>query len=449
MLFRKIESEIEEHFKSGSSKILLIDGARQVGKTFIIRKVGKGLFPNFIEFNMVDDFEHDRLFEKITSVEEFHFRISAIVNEKLGNKEDTLIFFDEIQQYPHLLTLLKSLQQEDRYTYVASGSLLGVTLRTTTSIPMGSIRKIRMFPLDFEEFLLANGFGKDAISVMETRFLNEESMDEEMHDYVMGLFKRYLLVGGLPEAVNAYISTHNIWKVREIHRGTIEYYKADASKYDSDHRLKIARIYDMIPSNLTNKKKRVVAQRIENKRGKTFADYRDEFDYLISEGIALEVKAVSTPVFPLPQISDKNLLKLYLNDVGLLTCILFDTNVNAVLDDHLGINLGSIYENVVASELMAHGHDLFYYDNRNKGEVDFLIDDIATLSTMPLEIKSGKDYAIHSALSNFVGNEDYHVSKACVLSNKREVRSKGKIVHMPIYYIMFFHKSAGVENLMF
>ena len=360
----------------------------------------------------------------------------------MGEAKDTLIFIDEIQAYPHLLTMLKFLRDDNRFTFIASGSLLGVTLSQTTSIPMGSIRKIRMFPLDFEEFLYANGMNEYAVDTLRKKFEVQESLDEPMHRKMMELFKRYLLVGGLPAAVNAYLETKNIQAVREIQREIHDYYAADASKYDTERKMKIRRIYDQIPSNLENKKKRVVAQRIEGKKGSTFSSYEDEFEYLISAGIALNVQAISTPTFPLIESSGKNLLKLYLNDVGILTAILYGNNIRAILDDERSINLGSVYESVVASELIAHGFNLFYYDNRNKGEVDFLIDDYESLSVVPIEVKSGKDYTIHSALNTFVKNDDYHVKKAVVLSNNREITSNGKIIYLPIYDVMFL----GADN---
>jgi len=265
----------------------------------------------------------------------------------------------------------------------------------------------------------------------------------------MDLFRKYLLVGGLPDAVNSYLAEKNIQSVREIQSEIHDYYAADASKYDEQKKLKIRRVYDLIPSNMENKKKRVVAQSIENKKGKTFGDYSDEFEYLISAGIALNVQAISAPVFPLIQSSGKNLLKLYLNDVGILTGILYGNNIRAILDDERSINLGSVYENVVASELIAHGHKLFYYDNRSKGEVDYLIDDYDSLSAVPIEVKSGKDYTVHSALNNFVQNEDYHVKKAFVMTNERTVTQKGKIIYIPIYYIMFFQReTVPLTNVM-
>lgn len=443
MLYRKIEKVIKEHLQSDSQKILLVDGARQVGKTYIIRYVGNKLFENFIEINMVEDSLGDRLFANTKTIEDFYLQVSMLFGDKMKQKENTLIFIDEIQAYPHLLTLLKFLSQDNKFTYIASGSLLGVTLSQTTSIPMGSIRKVRMFPLDFEEFLYANGMNDIVISSMRKKFERLEALDEPMHNKMMDMFRKFLLVGGMPDSVNSYLSEKNIQSVREIQKEIHDYYAADASKYDEENKLKIRRVYDLIPSNMENKKKRVIAQSIENKKGKTFNDYCDEFEYLISAGIALNVQAISNPVFPLIESSGKNLLKLYLNDVGILTGILYGNNIRAVLDDERSINLGSVYETVVASELIAHGYRLFYYDNRNKGEVDYLIDDYESLSAVPIEVKSGKDYTVHSALNAFVQNEDYHIKKAFVVSNERNVMQKGKITYIPIYYIMFFSADSG------
>ena len=439
MLYRKIQPFIESYLKSDSNKVLIIDGARQVGKTFIIRQVGRNLFENYIELNFAEDQNGPRLFEQVRTVQDFYFQVSTIAGDKMGDKKNTLIFLDEIQAYPHLLTMLKFLKQDDRFTYIASGSLLGVTLKKTSSIPIGSIEIKRMFPLDFEEFLLANGFHRSAINMMREKYLSGESLDAAAHERVLDLFKKYLLIGGLPDAVNTFLADTNIVKVRTIHRDIRAFYADDASKYEADNnrKLKIRRIYEMIPSNLENKKKRVVFQNIEDRRGKRFSDYQDEFEYLISAGIVLDVNAISAPVFPLAQSVGKNLLKLYLNDVGLLTDILYGNNIRAILDDEAGINLGSVYESVVAQELAAHGHRLFYYDNRSKGEVDYLIEDYDSLSTVPIEVKSGKDYTVHSALNSFVNNEDYHVKKALVLSNTREVTTRGRITYMPVYNVMF------------
>lgn len=437
MLFRKIEKNIREHLSSSSNKILIVDGARQIGKSYIIRYVGKDMFPNYIEINLLEDSLGPARFANVRTIQDFYFQVSTFAGDKMKNKKDTLIFLDEIQVYPHLLTLLKFLREDDRYTYIASGSILGVTLAETSSIPIGSVSLLHMYPLDFEEFLYANNFNELAIKNLKDKYERKESLDENTHNLVLDLFKKYLLIGGLPDAVNAYIKDFNIFNVRSIQNDIHSFYAADAAKYDKERRLKIRRIYEMIPSTLENRKKRIRIKNIDNIDGKSFSNYQDEFDYLINSGIALETKAVSSPTFPLIESSGKNLLKLYMNDVGILTSILFSNNIDAIMTDQASINLGSVYENVVASELKAHRRNLYYYDNRNNGEVDFLIDDYDTLSVLPIEVKSGKDYMIHRALSRFVANESYNIKKAYVLSNERNVTTDGKITYLPIYYVMF------------
>lgn len=437
MLKRKIQNFIEEHFKSKINKVLVIDGARQIGKSYIIRFVCGNLFKNYIEINLLEDSLGDKLFEHTKNVEDFYLQVSMLAGNKMGTKRETIIFLDEIQAYPHLLTLLKFLQQDGRFTYVASGSLLGVTLAQTTSIPMGSIEVKRMYQLDFEEFLWANNFGEEAINNLRQKFVLRESLPENTHNKVFDLFKKYLISGGLPDVVNTYLETKNVVRVRELQSEIQNYYAIDASKYDSVNRLKIRKIYEMLPSVLENRKKRIVVKNIENKAGKRYSDYEEEFEYLIHSGIALEVRAISNPVFPLIKSSNKNLLKLYLNDVGLLTNVLYKNNIRAIMDNEKSVNLGSVYECVVASELKAHSKNLFYYDNKKRGEFDFFIDNYDTLSVLPIEVKSGKDYSTHRALNSFAANDDYDIQNAVVLSNERKVFTKNKITYLPVYYSMF------------
>lgn len=449
MLYRKIEKYIVSHLQSENNKILIVDGARQIGKSYIIREVGKKLFPNFIELNMETDKVGDRNFADVKTVDDFYLALSAVAGDKMKGKEDTLVFIDEIQAYDHLLTLLKFLREDDKFTYICSGSLLGVTLKTTSSIPLGSIEIKHMYPLDFEEFLIANGVGKLVLDTVRKNFADRASMPDAIHNKLLDLFKKYLLVGGLPDAVNEFLATKNIANIRTIQHEIHHLYGVDAARYEESHnRLKIQRIYGMVPSNLENKKKRVVAKDIEDKKGKRMSDYVEEFDYLISSGITLEVKAISEPSFPLIENSGKNLLKLYMNDVGILTSIFFGTNIKAVLDDVAGINLGSVYETVVAQELKAHGFNLYYYDNKKNGEVDYLIDDMTNLSVLPLEIKSGKDYQVHSALDKFLRIKEYNIHQAFVLSNAQQVEVKDGITYLPIYYIMCIEPEAASDNLL-
>jgi predicted AAA+ superfamily ATPase len=300
--------------------------------------------------------------------------------------------------------------------------------------------------MDFEEFLYANGVGTVVVDAMRESFYNQEGLSETLHSKVMDLFKKYLLVGGLPKAVETFVESRNVVEFRSIQKEAHDLYGVDASKYEEEHdrRLRIRRIFDMIPSNLENKKKRVVIKDIEDKKWKRSNDYLDEFDYLISAGIALEVKAISTPAYPLVENSGKNLLKLYLNDVGILSGIFYRNNIKAVMSDIKSINLGSVYETVVAQELKAHGYNLYYYDNKKNGEVDYLIDDADNLSNIPIEVKSGKDYTVHSALDKFLSNDEYNIKKAYVLSNEQRVYEENGIVYMPIYYVMFLQNVSNV-----
>lgn len=448
MLYRKIGKYIEEHLKSGTDKILVLEGARQIGKSYIIREVGGRLFKNFVELNFVEDDEGSQTFKNVRTTDEFYLNLSMVAGQQLDNAENTLVFIDEIQQYPQYLTMLKFLRQERRYSFIASGSLLGIALHSTTSIPVGSIVRKEMYQLDFEEFLIACGFGEEAINVMRQSYARKQSLSEEIHKKVMELFRRYLLVGGMPDAVNTYLATHNIVKVREIQESIHAMYAEDVSKYEHDNgrTLLIRRIFDMIPSQMENKKKRIVAKNIQDKKGDRFSRYTEEFEYLISSGITLDVHAIANPKYPLKESVQKNLVKLYLNDVGMLTSQLYRNNLRPVLSDERSVNLGSVYENVVAQELKAHGHSLFYYDNRQRGEVDFLVDDYSQLSILPIEVKSGKDYMVHSALTKMLATPDYNIVSGIVVSNERNVKQIGDVLYMPVYYIMFVDSTGTTDG---
>lgn len=439
MLYRKIKSYIEEHLKSNEDKILLIEGARQIGKSYIVRNVGTALYDNYVEINFVADDEGEKVFKNVHTTEEFYLNLSMVAGSRLDRYDNTLVFINEIQHYPQFLTMLKFLREEHRYRFICSGSLLGIALKGTVSVPVGSVIPKKMYQLDFEEFLIANDFGKEAIEYLRKSFEQRRSLAPEVHDKVLGLFKRYLLVGGMPDAVNEYLATHNIVKVREIQEAIIVLYGIDASRYEEEaaRKLYIRRIYDMIPSQMENKKKRIVVKDIQNREGDRFSNYVEEFEYLIHSGIAIASNAISNPKYPLAESQQKNLLKLYMNDVGMLSSRLYQYNVRPVLNDIAGINLGSLYESAVAQELKAHYNKLFYYDNKQKGEVDFLVDDSSTTSVLPVEVKSGKDYMVHSALNNLMAVPDYHIASSIVFSNDREVRTKGNILYLPIYYVMF------------
>ena len=439
MLKRKIEKTINDYFNSERNKILIIDGARQIGKTYIINKLSKQRFTNYIEINLKDDFDGEKLFSSdiVKTTTQFYYRLSSLYGDKLGSKEDTIIFLDEIQVYPHLLSMLKPLNIDNKYTFIVSGSLLGVTLKHTF-IPMGSIDEVKMYPLDFEEFLWASGVGEDIINYARNCYLNLTPVDDVVHNSLLTKFKEYLLCGGLPDAVNEFLINKNIMKMRKVHEMTFNYYSDDASKYDLHNKLKISRIYEMMPSYMENKVKRIQANKINNNKKDTLNKYEDEFDYLLSSGIALGIKAISNPKFPLNESITKNLIKLYYNDVGILTNILYKNNIDAVLYNDKGVNLGSVYETSCACELVAHNHNLYYFDSKKVGEVDFIINDYENLSVLPIEVKSGNNQTEFRALPKLVNpNNGYNINKGFVFGNKNIIQKNNNIVTLPIYMIMF------------
>lgn len=435
MFYRKIEEKINDYYLDKDAKILVIDGARQIGKSFIIRETGKRFFKHFIEINLKNDWEGNRFFENIRTIEDFYLQVSALYGNDLGNVSNTMIFLDEIQSYPHLLTMLKPLKADARYRYICSGSLLGITLQHTF-IPMGSIDEVKMFPMDFEEFLLASNVGKDVISYLRNCFVERIPPAEGIHKTILGLFKRYLLSGGLPDSVKAFVEAKNVYEMRENQTLTYRYYSDDAAKYDKEHSLKIRRIYDYLPSYMKNKVKRIQFNKIEGASKASMGRYQDEFDYLISSGCVLDAKAVSNPVFPLCQSTSKNLIKLYYNDVGLLTNILYKNNIDALLNKDRGVNLGSVYETVCAMELSAHGHELYYFDSKKVGEVDFLLNDYENTSILPIEIKSGNDQNNFRAIPKLV-KEPYNLRQGYIFGNENIIEEKSNLITFPIYMIMF------------
>lgn len=433
MFFRKIEKILDDYYMNQDDNILIITGARQIGKSFIIRETAKKRFQHYIEINLQDDFDGGKIFSQLKSIRDFYFALTSLYGKQLNDVNDTIIFLDEIQVYPNLISMLKPLKADNRYRYIASGSLLGITLKHQF-IPMGSIQEVKMYPMDFEEFLLASDVGKDSIEYVRECYQKREIVSDAVHKIFLRKFREYLICGGLPDVIKEFLND-NIYKTREIQSSIYNYYKDDASKYDAEHNLKIKTIYDFLPSYMENKVKRVKYNQIEGKKER-FEKYQDEFDYLTASGISLAVKAISNPKFPLVESSSKNLIKLYYNDVGILSNILYGHNINAILNQDTCLNLGSVYETACAIELVSHGHILYYFDSKKVGEVDFLINDYDSLSILPIEIKSGNDQNNFRAIPKLV-KEPYNLKKGYIFGNKNIIKVDGNLITFPIYMIMF------------
>lgn len=430
MLYRNISTILEDHLLTHPDKITIVEGPPKVGKTTFIQEIGQRLFKNFI----VLDLAEDRSFQKVSSSNDFYLQLSAVAGDNLHKKEDTLIILDNIQAYPEVISLLKLLQEEKRYTYVCAASYLPDDL-FTEDISQG-IQRLRMHPLNFEEFLFANGLNQFALDSLKKSFLAREPLSESLHEKMLDLFQKYLLVGGFPAAVDSFVKEKNIWHIREIHKEIYKEYLAVADFYDHAFSAKARRIYEMLPDCLNKKKKRIFIKNIEGKVGKTYSDYKREFAFLSGSVLVVPARCLAEPRPPLLLSQKKSLLKLYLNDVGLLSFLFYDKDIRSVLDNKRSVQLGSLYENAVAVELASHGHSLYYYDDRYKGEATFLVEDAKASSFLPIQVRSGKDYSEYSALS-YLCKGEAAAKQGIVLSNDRLFKEKDNICCLPVYYCMF------------
>lgn len=439
MIARKIEQILEEFYEKEEKKALLVTGARQIGKTFSIREFGKR-YSSFVEINFLENKTACSLFEKAENSEDILLRLSMIAEVPLVPGE-TLIFLDEVQECKEIVTAIKFLVEEGSYRYVLSGSLLGVDLKDIRSVPVGYMDIVEMYPLDFEEFAVANGVSERVLRALEDAFTQEKEVDSLIHDKMMELFRLYLIVGGMPAVVTKYLTTNNLQEVVKEQKSILEAYKKDISKYDPENKLYLEDIFELIPSELNSKNKRFILKSL-NENFK-FSRYSNSFVWLKDAGVALPAFCAEEPRCPLLLSKATNLFKLFLSDVGLLAAMYMDNIQIKVLNREKDINFGAIYENAVAQELKAHGFDLYYFNSKKQGELDFLIEQGGEV--LPLEIKSGKDYTKHAALSQVLENEDYQISKAYVFHNGN-VSRKGKVLYAPVYMLMFVKKEQELRN---
>lgn len=433
MINRKIKKRIQEFYKN-DKKALLITGARQVGKTFIIREAGKADFESFIEINFLENRTAQSLFENAKSSSDILLRISAIADQPLIPGK-TLIFFDEVQECKEIVTAIKFLVNEGSYRYILSGSLLGVDLKDIRSAPVGYMDIFEMYPLDFEEFALAIGVSVRVIESLRHAFTKRTPVDAIVHERMMDLFRLYLIVGGMPSVVARYLETNNLQEVALEQRAILALYRQDIAKYDPNNKLYLEDIFALIPSELNCKNKRFILKNL-NENFK-FSRYQNSFLWLKNAGVALPAFCVTEPTVPLMLNKSANLFKLFLSDVGLLASMYMDGIQIKLLNREKDINFGSIYENAAAQELKAHGYDLYYFNSKKQGELDFVIEHAGDV--IPLEIKSGKGYQRHAALDNVMANKDYAIPTAYVFQNEN-VSADGRIVYLPIYMLMFLQK---------
>ena len=439
MLKRKAEKKLDEWLKKDDA--LLILGARQVGKSYLVREWGKAHFKSFIEINLYEKPSWIPVIEEAKGADDLLFRITSLGEGELI-EGDTLIFFDEIQyaKKADLITLSKFLVQKGKYRYIFSGSMLGVSLNeNTTSWPTGYMEEFSMYPLDFEEFLRAVGLGEELFPYLRDCFEKERQVDKQIHESLIDAFYKYLLIGGMPEAVQQFIAYNDMNRVNEVHAKIDDYYKKDITKYAPvEQRVHLETIYKVLPQELNSKSKRFTLGEVG--RGRATSDIQDDFMWLKKAAVAIPTCNVDEPKIPLAIAAKSRLVKLFHCDVGMLSHSLMDTDIQLkLLAKEKSINYGAIFENAIAEEFTAHGfEDLHYYSSKKQGEVDFLVEYKSSL--LPIEVKSGKDYKRHSALNNLLANQNYEIEGAVVFSNAN-IEREGKILYLPIYMAMFFEKN--------
>lgn len=433
MLKRKIDSYLEQFYKR-TNKALLVTGARQTGKSFSIRQYGKTRFENFVEINFIEQPDAAEAMRGAKNSQDIIVRLSLLTNIPLVAGK-TLVFFDEVQECPEIVTAIKFLVDEGSYRYILSGSLLGVELKDLRSEPVGYMDVMDMYPLDMEEFFMAMGISDQVTDSLQQAFEQRQPVDEYVHKKMMELFRLYLIVGGMPAAVQKYIDTRNLQDVMAEQQAIIRLYKRDITKYDKDHKLYIDDIFDMIPSELNAKNKRFILKNLnENMK---FSRYENSFLWLKDAGVALPTYNVEEPVVPLKLSRSRNLFKLFQSDIGLLACQYAEGIQLRIINDEKSIYFGSVFENAVAQELQAHGFELYYFNSKKQGELDFIVEKGG--HTLPIEVKSGKDYQRHNALTGVMSNADYAIPQAIVFCNDN-VSVSGNIVYLPIYMSTYLRK---------
>ena len=403
-------------------------GARQTGKTWLIRdEIEKSGYKKF-EINFIDQPDMVAYLNAEMSAEEFLVKLKMIMPESCRPKE-TIVFFDEIQKCPEIVTKIKFLVDEGSFRYVMSGSLLGVELRGIASVPVGYLTVLRMYPMDFEEFMIANSVSQTTLDMLKEKYVRLEPVDDFIHQRLLAMFFVYLIVGGMPDAVRTYVETKDIREVDKVQHDIIGLYKEDFSQYEQeDRKLRLKAIYDLIPAELNKQNKKFVFTMLD--RELKFDRYENSFLWLKDAGVALPVYNVEEPVIPLLISKSSNVFRLFSSDIGLLTSAYPAATKIELIQKNAEVNNGAHFENAVAQQLTANGFDVYFCKKKNIGELDFVIEMDGRV--VPIEVKSGKDYKRHNALDHFMEVPNYHMEKAYVLSTGN-VEVDGKICYLPIY----------------
>ena len=444
MLKREISEKLTAWKNQSNKKALCIIGARQIGKTTIIREFAKEQYEHFVEINFILDKGADKIFDGKLDADTIIENITAF---KMQNLEPgkTLIFLDEIQECPNARCAIKFLVEDGRFDYIESGSLLGVKYKEVPSYAVGFEEIIYMYPMNFKEYLIANGVQNSTFATLQSCYERHEKVPQVMHETLLKLFATYIVVGGMPDVVQTYVDTHDIGKVIQLQRNILELYRQDISKYsEGAEKIKIKAIFDSIASQLNDKNRRFVLNRIdENGR---MNRYENAFLWLSDAGVALPSYNVAEPQPPLQLNEKRNLFKLFMGDTGLLCASCMENIQFELLQGNMEVNMGSILENVFAQAIKSSGFSLNYFESKKYGELDFVIQNGMKIDL--LEIKSGNDYQKHPALNKISTVENWKFGRKIVFC-KGNVAEEDGIEYFPWYMILFYQQEKEPESFIY
>lgn len=443
MLKRDFEEKLLSWKNNPHKKAFCIFGARQIGKTTLVSEFARKHYECFCEINFFKNPKAKEIFDGDLDAKTIIIAISAFMKKKL-EPHKTLIFFDEIQKCPNTRCAIKFLVEDGRFDYIESGSLLGLNINDIPSLPVGYEEEHIMYPMSFKEFIIANGIQQETIDYLEDCYDNLKQVSSSVHNTMMKLFNLYLIVEGMPEAVQTFIDTQDIARVINYQESILTKYRQDISQNTSNSdKLKIKSIYDSIPSQLSQKNRRFMINSVD--KNARLLRYQDSFNWLVDAGIALPCFNITSPTMPLSLNEKCSLFKLFFNDVGLLCSASVDNIQFEILQGNISVNLGSILENAIAQELLCNGFELRYFDNNKLGEVDFIIN--KDNKVVPIEVKSGNDYYKHNALNKVLEVSEWNIKNAIVLC-KGNVEKIDKIVYLPVYMVMFI-KQKKITNMIY
>lgn len=440
MFERKIYQHLLAWKNSRRHKALLLYGPRQVGKSFIIRTLAQQEYRSYVEINLFEDRSARRALAGAADAQDLVSRISLYANEPLIPGE-SLVFIDEIQELPDIMTMAKFLAEDGCFDYAFSGSMLGTEFKDVRSYPVGSVHELMMHPLDFEEFCWATGIESEHLARARSAIAHEQPVPSYLHDALLARFRTYVVIGGMPEVVQRYVEGNgNLGPAREHQQALNVQYQHDIAKYAGAHALDVRAIFDKIPIQLAEKNQRFkVASLGANGR---YEGYEQDFLWLTNAGVGIKVDQVNEPKTPLKRTERASMFKLYQSDTGMLVSRYPQATARFVYLDERSANLGGIFENVVAQELVAQGLHPYYYMAKKRGEVDFIIE--GERGPLPIEVKSGRTYRQHSSLDALMASSEYAINRGLVLSRSNVMR-EGNISYLPLYAAGFIHELFCVE----